>query len=260
MPKLDKAIPNKVVWVELTTPNLEKARTFYGELLGWSFQVDDDPQTGFYTTALREDRRVAALCKQTEQTPGASAWRIFIGSQNVDDTVAKAAAAGGKIVAPPMDVMDYGRMAVLVDPTGADFGVWQAKTHTGVQLVEEPGSLVWNEIYTRDAKKAREFYARVFGFEARPLEEGAMEYWTLHHRDVGKDPIAGLMQMNDAFPENVEPHWNTYFAVTDTDATVKKLEKLGGKVMQPAFDTPFGRMSAVVDPFGAGFCVIRPVE
>lgn len=146
-------------------------------------------------------------------------------------------------------------MAVFSDPTGALFGTWQAKSHTGSQVFNEPGAMTWHEVYTRDANKARAFYQHVFGLEPQRMEGDEMEYWTLHQ---GDDTIAGLMQMNAQFPKDVPSHWNTYFAVEDTDAAVKKLEKLGGKVRQPPFDTPYGRMSAVQDPGGAGFCLIKP--
>jgi predicted enzyme related to lactoylglutathione lyase len=254
MPNLDKAISNTVVWADLATPDVAKARAFYGELLGWSFEGGDDPQTGFYTTALRAGRRVAALWKKPAEMPGPSAWTIYLGSDSVDDTANKVKAAGGQTLQGPMDVMEYGRMAIFADPTGAAFGVWQSKSHTGAQVINEPGAMAWHEVYTRDAKQAGEFYTRVFGLKLQKME-GGMEYWTLHQ---GDDTVGGLMQMGAQFPKEVPSHWNTYFAVSDTDAATKKLQQLGGQVFQPAFDTPYGRMSAVADPFGAAFCLIKP--
>jgi len=255
MPKLDKAVPGTVVWVDLATPDLDKARAFYGELLGWSYVGGDDANTAFYTTAQRGGRKVAALFKKGPQMPGPSAWNIYFGSEDADDTARRVAAAGGQVVMPPMDVMEHGRMAMFADPTGAVFGVWQSKQHTGAQLVNEPGAMAWHEVYTRDVNKAREFYARVLGLEQQRLEGGGMEYWTLHK---GPTVVCGLMQMTDQFPKEVPSHWNTYFAVDDTDAATAKLQQLGGTVFQPAFDTPYGRMSAVADPLGAGFCLIKP--
>jgi predicted enzyme related to lactoylglutathione lyase len=255
MPNLDKAIAGTVVWVDLATPELDKARAFYGELLGWSYVGGDDARMGFYTTAQRGGRRIAALWKKGPETPGPSAWCIYFGSDDADETARKVTAAGGQVIAAPMDVMEYGRMAIFSDPTGAVFGVWQSKQHTGAQVVNETGAMAWHEVYTRDANKAREFYARVFGLEQRRLEDAKIEYWTLHQ---GPTTVCGLMQMTDQFPKEVPSHWNTYFAVDDTDAATAKLQQLGGKVFQPAFDTPYGRMSAVADPVGAGFCLIKP--
>jgi predicted enzyme related to lactoylglutathione lyase len=255
MPNLDKAVPNTVVWADLATPDVDKARAFYGELLGWSFTGGDDPRTGFYTEANRGGRRVAALWKKQADEPGPSAWTIYIGTENADEAANKVQAAGGQVRQPPMDVMEHGRMALFVDPTGAAFGVWQPKKHTGAQVVNEPGSMAWHEVYTRDGAKAREFYQRVFGLKPQKMDGGGMEYWTLHN---GDETVAGLMQMDASHPKEVPAHWNTYFAVTDTDAAAKKVQQLGGKVFQPPFDTPYGRMSAVADPFGARFCLIKP--
>jgi uncharacterized protein len=254
MPNLDKAVANTVVWADLATPDLDKARAFYGELLGWSFTRDDDPQTGFYTTALRNDRRIVGMWKKPPEMP-ISAWTIYIGTNDADDTANKVKAAGGQVMQAPMDVMEYGRMAVFADPSGAAFGVWQAKQHTGTQIVNEPGAMCWHEVYSRDAAKAGKFYTQVFGLKLQKMEGGGMEYYTLHQ---GDDTVGGLMQMGAEFPKDVPSHWNVYFAVADTDAATKKLEQLGGKVFQPAFDTPYGRMASVADPFGAAFCLIKP--
>lgn len=260
MPNLDKAVLNTVVWADLGTPDVDKARAFYGELLGWSFE-GGDPNMAFYTTGLREGRRVAAMWKKTPELPGPSAWCIYFGTDSADETEKKVKAAGGQTVQAPMDVMEYGRMAIFSDPTGAIFGVWQPKSHTGSQVIDEPGAMAWHEVYTRDAKKAGEFYSSVFGLKLQKMDGGGMEYWTMHRADDTPDTqnaVAGLMQMGPQFPQEVPSHWNTYFAVSDTDASAKKLQQLGGQVRQPPFDTPYGRMSAVVDPFGAEFCLIEP--
>jgi predicted enzyme related to lactoylglutathione lyase len=255
MPKIDKAVPNTVVWADLSTPDIAKARAFYSELLGWSFTGGDDENMGYYTTANRDGRRVAAMAKQ--QSPSEPpVWTVYIGTESADETKKKVEAAGGKTLAPPMDIMDLGRMAIFQDPTGATFGVWQSKSHTGLQLHGDPGAMAWHEVYTRDAKKALDFYTRVFGLKAEKME-GGMEYWTLH---AGDHLVGGLMQLGAHAPKDEPSHWNTYFSVSDTDAATKKLEQLGGKVRQPAFDTPYGRMSAVTDPFGATFCIIKPAD
>ena len=255
MPNLDKAISNTVVWADLATPDVDKARAFYGELLGWSYTGGDDPQTGFYTTGNRNGRRVAALWKKPPEMP-VSAWTIYIGTDSVDDSASKVKAAGGQVLQAPMDVMEYGRMAVFADPTGAVFGVWQSKSHTGAQIINEPGAMAWHEVYSRDALKACDFYQQVFGLEPQKMDgSGDTQYWTLQR---GDEVVAGAMQMGATFPKDVPSHWNTYFAVSDTDAASKRLEQLGGKVFQPPFDTPYGRMSAVADPFGATFCLIKP--
>lgn len=254
MPKIDNAVPNTIVWADLSTPDIAKARAFYGELLGWSYTGGDDEQMGYYTTANRDGRRVAAMGKQQDasQPP---AWTVYFGVEHADQTQKKVEAAGGKTLAPPMDIMDLGRMAIFQDPTGASFGVWQPGTHKGLQLHGEPGAMAWHEVYTRDGKKALDFYTKVFGLKAEKME--GLDYYTLH---AGDQLVGGLMHMGPQFPKEERSQWNTYFAVSDTDASSKKLEQLGGKVRQPPFDTPYGRMSAVTDPFGATFCIIKPAD
>jgi predicted enzyme related to lactoylglutathione lyase len=144
-------------------------------------------------------------------------------------------------------------MASFADPTGARFAVWQAKKHQGAQVVDEPGAMCWHEVYSRDAPAARAFYTKVFGLEARRLDTPDAEYWTLHK---GAKTVCGAMQMTDGFPKEEPSHWNTYFAVPDADKAAVDVSLLGGNVFAPPFDTPFGRMTAVLDPFGAAFCLI----
>jgi len=250
----DKAALGTVSWVDLQTPDLDKARRFYGELLGWSFIGGDDPNTHFYTTAQIRGRNVAGIAKLASETPMPPAWTVYLATDNADDAARRTKDAGGKVLMPPMDVMEHGRMAIFTDPTGAAFGVWQAKQHRGAQVVDEPGAMTWHEVYSRDVTRAREFYAGVFGLEQKRLDSPSMEYWTLHK---GQKTVGGVMQMTSAMPKDLPAHWITYFAVADTDAAVKKVAMLGGKIMAPPFDTPYGRMAAVFDPFGAAFSIIK---
>src|SRR5262245_55981972 len=128
---VDKAAAGTIAWVDLQTPDLEKARKYYGELLGWTFAGGDDPNTGYYTMANVGGRLAAGIGKQQEGVPMPSAWNVYFASDDVDATAKKVSEAGGKVMMPPMDVMDQGRMAVFVDPTGAVFGAWQGKKHLG---------------------------------------------------------------------------------------------------------------------------------
>jgi hypothetical protein len=257
MAKRDKADPSTVSWVDLQTPDLDKARKFYGELLGWSFVGGDDPNAGFYTMAQLGGRNVAGLAKLRPGSPFPPMWSVYLAVENADEIARKITEAGGKVVVPPMDVMEEGRMAYFADPTGAHFGVWQGRRHQGAQVIEEPGAMVWHEVYTRDLAKAQPFYMSVFGLEKRRLDAPGIDYWPLQK---GGRTVFGSMQMSAQFPPEVPSHWNTYFAVTDTDATAKKAGELGGQVMAPPFDTPYGRMAVLVDPAGAAFCVIKPLS
>jgi hypothetical protein len=257
MAKRDKAAPSTVSWTDLQTPDLDKARKFYDELLGWSFVGGDDPNTGFYAMAQLGGRNVAGLAKLRADSPFPPMWSIYLAVEDADAIAREITAAGGKVVVPPMDVMEEGRMAYFADPTGTHFGVWQGRKHQGAQVIEEPGALVWPEVYTRDLAKAKPFYMRVFGLESKRLDAPGIDYWTLQKSSA---TVFGAMQMGEQFPPEVPSHWNTYFAVTDTDATAKKAETIGGTVMAPPFYTPYGRMAVITDPAGAAFCVIRPAS
>ncbi len=244
MAKLDGADPGTVAWVDLQTPDLDTVRKFYGELLGWSFAGADNANAGFYVMAQLGGRNVAGMVKLSSESRFPPMWSVYIATESADAIATKVREAGGKIVMPPMDVMDQGTMAYFADPTCA-----------GAQVVAEPGAMTFHEVYTRDATKARAFYASVFGLESKRLDEPNIEYWTL---SKGTKTAFGVMQMSDQFGKDVPSHWNTYFAVTDVDASAKTVTSLGGQVAAPPFDTPYGRIAVVVDPLGAAFCLMTP--
>ena len=192
-------------------------------------------------------------------------------------------AAGGNALMEPFDVLDAGRMAVLTDPEGAVFCVWQAKEHKGAQLVNEPGTWNFSELNTRDPEGAKAFYGTVFGWEAETLDygEGQTTMWRLpgygdflERRDPDlrrrmaadgapegfEDAVAWLIPMtSDQYPDDVPPHWNVTFAVDDADAVADRAAKLGGQVRVPPFDAPFVRMTVVSDPQGAAFTASKYV-
>lgn len=243
--------------MDLQTPDPAAARAFYSELLGWSFDGGTDPNTGFYAMAQVGGRNVAGMAKLRDGSPFPPMWSVYIATDDADATTRAVTDAGGSVVVPPMDVMEEGRMAYFADPSGAHFGVWQGKKHQGAQLVDEPGALCWNEVYTRDLPRARPFYAKVFGLGEKKLDAPDVDYWTLHKGDA----IAfGAMQMGPQFPPAVPSHWNTYFAVRDVDASAARLPALGGSLVAPPFDTPYGRMLVAADPHGAAFCLMVPDE
>jgi len=156
-----------------------------------------------------------------------------------------------------MDVMDLGRMAFVADPTGAAFGVWQPKSFGGADLVNEPGSLCWNEVLTRDAESDKSFYTSVFGWNpSRPQFEGAPESYRVWELD-GR-PVGGLMEMSAPyFPDEVPPHWAVCFAVADCDATAAKARELGATITMEPTDMTIGRFAGIIDPQGASFAVMQ---
>jgi predicted enzyme related to lactoylglutathione lyase len=157
-----------------------------------------------------------------------------------------------------MDLMDLGRMAVFTDPAGAFFVIWQPGTFPGAELVNEPGTVGWNELSTRDPEGAKTFYGRIFGWEANDLEMedgGTYTEWR-----VKGAPVGGMLDMRGRMPDEIPPHWGVYFGTEDTDATVEKVKVGGGELLFGPMDIEPGRFATVRDPFGASFNVMQPSE
>lgn len=257
MPEYPPGTPS---WVELSSPDAEASAAFYGELMGWNAsEAGPAEETGGYRIFEQQGRSVAGLMGHMQEGQP-TAWMTYVSVADAAEAAEKARAAGGSVVVEPMDVMEIGRMAVFADPTGAVLGVWQPKTFAGADLVNEPNSLCWNEVLTRDADAGKAFYPAVFGWTAgRPSFEGAPETYTVWELD-GK-PVGGMMQMSDEwFPPEVPPHWSVCFAVADCDATVAKARALGATVTSEPMDMPIGRFAGFVDPQGASFTVMQPAS
>lgn len=244
-------------WVDVNVDDPQRAADFYGSLLGWEF-VDNGGEFGGYLIAQVQGRGAAAI---GPKPPGMgdmpSAWTTYLAVDSADATAAKITEAGGQLMMPPGDVGAFGRLSIATDPTGAAFGIWQAGETTGIQIANVPGTLVWNECMTRDFEAAKAFYAKVFGYEYDDMSSGGFQYAT---PKVDGRPIGGVGALPADVPAEVPPHWNTYFGVTDTDAALETIVKLGGKVMGPAHDSPYGRMAQVADDHGAVFNVISVTE
>lgn len=238
-------------WVDLGSPDPQGAVEFYTSLFGWTAE-ESMPGSGGYRLVTLRGKPVVGIGPQMQ--PGPPFWTTYIATDDIEATASAVAAAGGNTFMVPMEVMDVGKMAVFADPTGAAFGVWQAGTHLGAGIVNEPNALCWNELNTRTSEAAIPFYANVFGWVANTAPMGGTTYteWQLDGRTVG-----GMIQMDDNFPPDVPSHWLSYFAVDDTDATVAKVTQLGGSVMVPPTDIPPGRFAVVADPHGAVFAVIK---
>lgn len=252
--------PGTPSWVELSSKDPDASAVFYRQLLGWSTsEPGPAEETGGYRMFQQGGRNVAGLMGHMQEGQP-TAWMTYVSVADADETAGKVKEAGGSVIAEPMDVMDLGRMAVFADPTGAVFGVWQPKEFAGADLVNEPNSLCWNEVLTRDADTDKPFYTSVFGWSAgRPSFEGAPETYTVWERS-GK-PVGGMMQMTDEhFPAEVPAHWQVCFAVADADAIVAKARELGATIIAEPMDMPIGRFAGMIDPAGASFTVMQPAS
>jgi predicted enzyme related to lactoylglutathione lyase len=249
--------PGTPSWVELSSPDTDVAAEFYRELMGWSATEPGGEESGGYRMFQQGDQNIAGLMGHMQEGQP-TAWVTYISVADAEETADKVKAAGGSVVVEPMDVMDIGRMALFADPAGAVFGVWQPKSFTGADLVNEPNSLCWNEVLTRDVDAGKSFYPAVFGWEGRPPSfEGAPETYTVW--ELGGKQVGGMMQMTaEYFPAEIPPHWGVCFAVADCDGIVAKARSLGASVTNEPMDMPIGRFAGLIDPQGASFTVMQP--
>jgi predicted enzyme related to lactoylglutathione lyase len=239
----------------LGAEDIDAARAFYGSLFGWEIPPGL-PETGGYTMGIKNNRNAAGLApKMDPEQP--SVWTTYIATDNVDESVAKITANGGQVLMEPMDVMDVGRMAIAQDPGGAAFGLWQARAHVGAGIVNEPGSLCWNENMTRSWEACKTFYAAVFGWGYTDMSDAGFKYATFSA--AGKD-VGGIGELSSDAPAEAPSQWMTYFAVADTDVALDHLVKLGGSIVRPASDSPYGRMATVTDDHGVTFSLISVPE
>ena len=249
--------PGTPSWVELSSPDANAAAAFYRDVLSWSATEPGSAETGGYRMFQQGGKNVAGLIGHMQEGQP-TAWATYVSVADADETAEKVKAAGGSVVVEPMDVTDLGRMAVFADPTGAVFGVWQPKAFAGADLVNEPNSLCWNEVHTRDPEADKAFYSRVFGWAAsRPSFAGAPDSYTVWQ--LAGRPVGGMMQMTEEmFPPDVPPHWSVCFAVADCDATVAKARERGATVVAEPVDMPIGRFAGLIDPQGAWFTLMQP--
>ena len=245
--------PGTPSWVDLGTSDLDAAADFYGGLFGWKCEsTGPEELTGGYRMFFYKDKPVAGL--GPKQNPGPPYWTTYVTVADADETVAKVKAAGGMVFMEPMDVMDVGRMAVFADPTGAVISIWQPGTHPGSGWVNEANTLCWNELSTRDIPAATAFYEKAFGWGAKTQGEPPQQYTEFQ---LGGESIAGMMEPPPMVPAEVPNHWLVYYAVDDTDASVAKVQELGGTLVAGPMDIEPGRFAVVSDPQGATFAVIR---
>ena len=241
-------------WADLSTSDPEAAKQFYAGLFGWEIQDVPTDMGPVYTMLQIDGKTVAGLGPMSPdmQAQGMPPiWTSYVKHDDVDAVVARAQAAGGTIMMAPMDVMQEGRMALIQDPTGAVFGVWQPRNHIGAQLVNMPNAMVWNELQTRDAEKAKAFYAEVFGWTHSTDPTGYVVFATEGRAQ------AGMMQMDASWGE-VPPNWSVYFMVEDIDAAVAKVKELGGNILVPPTAAgEMGRFSVVQDPQGGAFTMMQ---
>ena len=237
-------------WIDLAVDDVDRAITFYTNLFGWTAEPGD-PEAGGYTICTLSDHLVAGIGTRSDPTQP-PLWTTYLAADDVDKIADLVIEAGGEVAAGPVDVADHGRMAIGVDPWGARFGVWEAGGRTGAEIVNEPGALVWNEQVSEDIEGAKRFYGTVFGYTYDDLETGP--YSMLK---IGGTVGGGIGVHGPDAPPRTPAHWRAYIEVADTDAAVHAVAALGGRVLFPPTDTPYGRLASAADDQGAMFFVIQ---
>jgi predicted enzyme related to lactoylglutathione lyase len=273
MPERDGYIPGVPCWIDTSQPDPEAAVDFYKGLFGWEFEdvMPPDAPVNYFSARIR-GLDVGAVGSIPEGAPQMATWNTYVWVDSADETAAKVRESGGSVVMEPFDVMSAGRMAVFADPEGAVFSVWQPNEHRGARIVNEHGSLNFNDLHTRDPEGAKSFYGSVFGWETLSLD-GGFQAWTLpgyaEHLEKGDpglrermaeagapegfaDVVASIVPIPDDQPDT-PAHWGVTFAVDDADAIAEKASELGGKVILPPMDAPWVRLTVIADPQGAMF-------
>lgn len=251
--------PGTFCWVDLFTSDTDAAKKFYGTLFNW--QSADLPmgEGAAYTMFTRGGKPAAGLSPlkaEMRQIGVPPHWASYVQVASTDECAKKAVALGGKLLKESFDVMDMGRIAVVQDPTGATFALWQPLKPGEAAVYNQPGTLCWNELLTTDTKAAGTFYAKLFDWGSQEKNFGPHTYTVF---DVKGRENAGMMTLpEEARKMGTPPNWMVYFAVSDCDATIKHATVLGAMVLRPASDIPtVGRFAVLADPQGAVFAVIR---
>lgn len=244
--------PGTPSWVDLGVVDPDAAGAFYTALFGWTV-LDRISESDDYRICLLRDHPVAGIGAQ-EHTAIPPYWSTYISVADADATTALVKDAGGQVSVPPREATGFGRMAVFADPSGAPFSVWQPRRHIGSGLVNEPGTLCWNELTTRKTEEAKSFYRTVFGWESRTQPMGGTTYteWRLDG-----ETVSGMMPMDERWPSRVPSHWMVYFAVADPDATAARATELGGQVSVPPTEIKPGRFAVLNDSQGAMFSILE---
>lgn len=233
-------------WVDIMVGDLKRSQRFYAEVLGWSFD-DGDPAFGGYTNARVEGLVVAGMSPTMPGMQDAPhVWTVYLATNDVTATDHAALEAGAGVLAPPMTIGTMGSMAVWTDPSGAAFGAWQAGEHTGYQLANQPGAVTWCDVTTSDVHGARDFYARVFGYQYQDIgpQPGDYAMFTVPGEDL---PAGGIGVTPADHPDSV-PGWAVCFEVADADAAQARIVAAGGGVVRPAHDFDYGRLVAAHGP------------
>ncbi|MGW4029372.1 VOC family protein [Streptomyces sp. NPDC004838] len=253
MTEATRHTPGAPCWVSLMVHGLDATEAFYGELFGWEF-APGPQQLGPYVRALLDGKEVAGIGQLPADRQLPVAWTPYLATDDVNLVAELVRSCGGTVGVGPLDAEDAGRLAIVTDPAGAVFGLWQPSAHRGAAVRGTPGTPVWNELLTAETSSIAKFYQTVFGYELDPVVSADHDYVTLQ---LAGRPVAALHGVGRALPRGRGTYWMTYFEVKDPDLAAHQVVELGGQILQRPRESPHGRIATVADPEGAVFTVVR---
>lgn len=247
--------PGRPCWVSLLVQDVKAAEEFYGTLFGWEFRPRPNTTLGGrYVQGLLHGQEVAGIGQLPTGRHAPVSWTPYLASDDVDMTVERVRYRGGTVGVGPLSSSSAGRLALVSDPAGAVFGIWQALADDSSGVLGVPGAPAWIELLTYDASWVATFYQDVFGHEPRTDVSAGPGTVTLH---VEEDPVASIRGLGRGLPHGRGAHWMTYFETVDVDTTARRATELGGSVIEPPRDGAYGRVATVADPEGAVFTLVR---
>ena len=253
---------HRFVWHDLNTKDLEASKRFYGEIFQWRFDTSDH---GPYVHITAGDEMIGGMRQMGANEPQPTSWLGYIGVDDVAATVTTITGAGGKVYMPATKLDNVGTFAVTADPTGAAFAPWKsARPGEDVERtgMPRPFTFAWDELMTSDPAAASAFYAKVFGWQPRPVDMGGGMTYTLLDRPGVKNAQGGQMSAGGVMksPPGVPySFWLPYVAADDTDRLCERATRLGAKVTVPPTDIPnVGRFACWLDPQQAAIAIIQP--
>lgn len=248
--------PGAPCWVDVSTADPAGSRDFYAGLLGWSYRIDPDPDSGHYTWALLDDEPVAGLGGVPAERGQPVVWTLYLTSANINHTAWMVNQHGGQLRYGPAELPGYGSMLIGCDPSGAPIGFWQPSS-SWIFRTHVPGALCRAELNTWDGAAADEFFVRMFGYRQEQIGDGVTFDYTIW--SLGDYTPLGRLLMGAHCPADTAPHWLPHFAVdpaAGTDATAMRAVQLGGRIRVDPFDSRLGRLAVITDPSGAAFALI----
>jgi uncharacterized protein len=253
MPERTSYEVGEFCWADMGTKEIDAMVSFYTSVFGWEAADASPPGSPVRYVMMRHNGKdVTAVGWKDDPSP--QTLGPYIATDDADATAAKAKELGAQVVMEPFDIGENGRMAVLIDPTGAIISLWQAGTGIGATLRDEPGAMCWVELNTPDMAAAESFYTKLFGYSAEDLGDEDIAYRVLTVDGLPEDrrTVGGIYD-SDSLPRG----WTVCFAVDDPDAHAERIRSGGGTVLSEPVDTPYGRFAIGQDPGGATFSFMR---